>query len=90
MILSELGYEPWLDEDAMAAGASRDREIKKGMQESCAAIFFVTPQFADNRFLKQEIDYAVHESMNWKHCEKSFDPSHFDCRSLSGLIWNRL
>jgi hypothetical protein len=43
--LREIGFDPWLDEDAMPAGADLERSIKDGIVCSCAAVFFVTPQF---------------------------------------------
>ncbi|MDP3545111.1 MAG: toll/interleukin-1 receptor domain-containing protein [Phreatobacter sp.] len=56
--LELLGFDPWLDEDAMPAGTSLERGILRGMQESCAAIFFLTPRFSDENFLASEIEYA--------------------------------
>lgn len=41
--LEVLGFDPWLDEDAMVAGAQLDRSILKGMQDSCGAVFFLDP-----------------------------------------------
>ncbi|OCA86160.1 toll/interleukin-1 receptor domain-containing protein [Bacillus sp. FJAT-27986] len=60
-LLKELGFDPWLDEDAMAAGTKLNRGIYQGFKESCAAIFFVTPSFKDEDFLEDEIDYAIDE-----------------------------
>ncbi len=60
-ILEKLGYKPWLDEEAMPAGAPLERSLLKGMQESCAVIFFVTANFKDEGFLETEINYAVAE-----------------------------
>lgn len=57
--LKEIGYNPWLDEPAMTAGANLEREILKGFQESCAAVFFITEDFKDEKYLAAEIDYAV-------------------------------
>ncbi|PEI68998.1 hypothetical protein CN646_15950 [Bacillus wiedmannii] len=62
-LLKELGFEPWLDEDAMAAGEALHRALLKGMQDSCAAVFFVTPNYIDDGYLEQEIDYAITEKM---------------------------
>lgn len=62
-LLKELGFDPWLDEDAMAAGEALHRALLKGMQDSCAAVFFVTPNYVDDGFLEQEIDYAITEKM---------------------------
>lgn len=59
--LEILGYDPWLDDDAMPAGASVERELLQGMQDSCGVIFFITPSFKDEGFLKTEVDYAIRE-----------------------------
>ncbi len=58
-----LGFEPWLDEAQMAAGATLHRALLQGFKESCAAVFFVTPAFEDERYLAKEVDYAVHEAL---------------------------
>lgn len=60
-ILRTLGYEPWLDEDAMAAGAKLERALLQGMSESCAAVFFITQEYSDDGYLASEVDYAVKE-----------------------------
>ncbi|MDY7076599.1 MAG: toll/interleukin-1 receptor domain-containing protein [Chloroflexota bacterium] len=57
--LRELGFEPWLDEPEMPAGANLEREIFKGFVESCAAVFFITKNFRDETYLATEVDYAV-------------------------------
>jgi len=57
--LKQLGFDPWLDEEAMPAGASLERGILKGFEESCAAVFFVTGNFSDERYLATEVEYAV-------------------------------
>ncbi|MBN9687112.1 MULTISPECIES: toll/interleukin-1 receptor domain-containing protein [unclassified Corallococcus] len=56
-----LGFSPWLDEDAMPAGTSLERGILKGFEDSCAAVFFVTPNFVDEKFLATEVDYAIQQ-----------------------------
>lgn len=38
-ILKELGFNTWLDEDAMNAGTLLDQALLNGMKNSCAAIF---------------------------------------------------
>lgn len=53
------GFKPWLDEDAMAAGVELERGILQGFKESCAAVFFITPEFKDESFLSTEINYAI-------------------------------
>ena len=60
-VLEELGYKPWLDDEAMPAGTPLERGLLEGMQESCAVIFFVTADFKDTGFLETEIDYAIAE-----------------------------
>ncbi|MBD3251051.1 TIR domain-containing protein [Candidatus Uhrbacteria bacterium] len=59
--LELLGFDPWLDEDAMQAGAELERSLIKGFRDSCAAIFFVTPNYVDENFLASEVDYAIQE-----------------------------
>lgn len=59
--LSAIGFHPWLDEDKMKAGANLERSIQQGFTNSCAAVFFVTPNFVDDGFLATEIDYALAE-----------------------------
>ncbi len=59
--LSLLGFEPWFDEDALSAGDKRDRGLLQGLKESCAAVFFITPSFKDEKYLASEIDYAIDE-----------------------------
>ena len=59
--LSLLGFDPWVDEDAMPAGTILNRGILSGFKESCAAIFFITPSFSDEKYLATEIDYAIEE-----------------------------
>lgn len=62
--LELLGYEPWLDEEAMPAGTVLVRGLKQGMKASCAVIFFITPEFKDEGFLETEINYAAQEKQN--------------------------
>jgi len=59
--LKLLGFDSWLDEDAMTAGTNLQRGILQGMADSCAAVFFVTPNYVDDNFLATEIDYAIEE-----------------------------
>jgi hypothetical protein len=59
--LALLGFDPWLDEDAMTAGADLERALLQGFKDSCAAIFFVTSNFADEGYLSTEVGYAVRE-----------------------------
>lgn len=59
--LVALGLQPWLDEDAMPAGTSLERGLYKGMENSCAAVFFISKHFKDERYLAAEIDYAIQQ-----------------------------
>lgn len=57
--LTELGFQPWLDNPAMPAGSNLERSIRKGFEESCAAVFFITENFVDGNYLATEVDYAI-------------------------------
>ena len=59
--LELLGYEPWLDEEAMPAGTTLERGLLRGMKESCAVVFFLTSSFKDESYLQAEINYAIAE-----------------------------
>lgn len=58
-ILKSIGFNPWLDEDAMVAGVPLERALLDGMKESCASVFFVTPKYEDDNYLASEINYAM-------------------------------
>ncbi|WP_220377322.1 toll/interleukin-1 receptor domain-containing protein [Paraburkholderia sp. BL27I4N3] len=60
-LLDQLGFDPWLDEDAMSAGAELERALLKGFSDSCAAVFFITPNYKDENYLASEVDYAIQE-----------------------------
>lgn len=62
-VLAELGLDPWLDEKDMKAGDTIHREIADGFDRSCAVVFFVTPNFKDERWLKREVDHAVNRKV---------------------------
>jgi len=59
--LALLGYDPWIDEDAMPAGTALERGILQGMQDSCGVVFFITPSFRDEGYLETEVTYAIQE-----------------------------
>lgn len=59
--LKEAGFAPWLDEPNMAAGAELERELLRGFDESCAAVFFLTEHFKDENYLASEITYAIQQ-----------------------------
>jgi TIR domain len=56
--LSYLGFDPWMDEDVVA-GMEVERAILQGFKDSCAAVFFVTPRFKDENYLRTEVNYAI-------------------------------
>lgn len=57
--LKVLGFDPWLDEPNMPAGSNLERELLRGFEESCAAVFFITGNFVDQNYLATEVDYAI-------------------------------
>jgi len=59
--LEVVGFEPWLDEEAMVAGAELERALLAGFKSSCAAVFFVTPNYVDSGYLATEVNYAIQE-----------------------------
>jgi len=60
-VLERLGFQTWMDEDAMHAGAILERGLLDGFKKSCAVVFFITPDFVDTKYLADELDYAVSE-----------------------------
>src|SRR5262249_23753400 len=60
-LLKNMGFDPWLDEDAMVAGTELERGILQGFEKSCAAVFFITPNFRDEGYLATEVDYAIEQ-----------------------------
>lgn len=61
--LELLGFSPWLDTEAMAGGTELHRGIRQGFKDSCAVVFFVTPNFKDDRYLRTEVNYAADEKI---------------------------
>lgn len=47
----------------MKAGDTLHREIAEGFDRSCAVVFFITPEFKDERWLKHEIDKAINRKV---------------------------
>jgi len=60
-VLDDLGFDPWFDKEDITLGSTLHRSLDEGMSASCAAVFFITPQFQDEKFLKYEIDLAMRE-----------------------------
>lgn len=60
-VLQQIGFQPWLDENAMHAGVELERGILDGFKQSCAAVFFITPSFVDEQYLRTEVNYAVQQ-----------------------------
>ena len=61
--LSLLGFEVWLDDDAMPAGSNLIRSIHQGIIESCAIVFFITDDFKDESWIAKEVDYAMQKKV---------------------------
>jgi hypothetical protein len=64
--LKLIGFEPWLDEDAIIAGDTLERALLKGFDDSCAVVFFVTENFLDENYLETEINYALNQKREKK------------------------
>jgi len=64
--LEATGFIPWLDEDIMVAGSELERGILDGIKQSCAVVFFITPNYKDVDYLATEIDYAIMEKRRKK------------------------
>lgn len=62
--LEAVGLDPWLDEDEMPPGTPLHRGIREGFKNSCAAVFFITPEFVDEKVIANEINYAMGEKTN--------------------------
>jgi hypothetical protein len=54
-----LGFDPWLDESNMPVGSNLERELLRGFEQSCAAVFFITENFLDEAYLATEVEYAI-------------------------------
>lgn len=65
--LQLLGFDPWIDEDALVAGTKLERGILQGFRDSCAVVFFITENFKDEDFLATEIDYALNRTREDKN-----------------------
>lgn len=59
--LTLLGFDPWFDENELTGNKGLHRGIFEGMKNCCAAVFFITPPFKDQKFLEGEIDLALTE-----------------------------
>jgi hypothetical protein len=66
--LKILGFDPWYDKNDIKAGDTIHREIAEGFDKSCAVVFFVTPNFVDDRWLKMEIDHANEQIIRKADC----------------------
>jgi hypothetical protein len=59
--LEAIGFIPWLDAEKMPAGRPLHRDLEEGMTSSCAAVFFITPNFEDASYIRREINSAVRQ-----------------------------
>jgi len=81
--LKTLGFDPWIDERAMPAGANLEREVLGGFEESCAAVFFITASFKDEKYLAAEVDYAVMQKRKKEKEVRDRDTQVYECRGGS-------
>ncbi|OOF66257.1 toll/interleukin-1 receptor domain-containing protein [Rodentibacter sp. Ppn85] len=58
-ILDQIGFDSWLDEEELTAGAHLEKSLFNGMKNSCAAVFFLTENYRDTNYLESEITYAI-------------------------------
>jgi hypothetical protein len=63
-VLDAFGYDVWLDEKNLKTGDHLERGISNGFKDSCAAVFFITENFRDERYIMTEINYAIREKRN--------------------------
>jgi len=59
--LSAIGFDPWMDEDDLPVGNPLVRALQDGMASCCAAVFFVTPKYLDESYIRVEIDEALQQ-----------------------------
>jgi hypothetical protein len=83
--LEMLGFDPWLDEDAMHAGVELERAIAQGFKDSCAAVFFVTPNYRDEQYLASEVTYAIAEKRK-KGAKFSIITLVFEANGVKGQV----
>jgi len=62
-VLQQVGFEPWIDDNEVVAGDVLHRALLDGMDRSCAAVFFVTSEFADDRWISREVDLAINRKV---------------------------
>lgn len=56
-----LGLKTWFDRDDLSAGDPLVRGVDNAFADCCAAVFFLSGQFADTGVIQSEINRAVHE-----------------------------
>ena len=59
--LNRIGLKTWYDEDKLVAGDYLDYSLNFGVRKSSSIVFFISKNFVFDRFLKQEIEYAINE-----------------------------
>jgi len=84
--LKELGFDPWLDEAAMAAGTNLERGLLLGFEQSCAAVFFLTESFIDEKYLATEIDYAIMQKRRKGNKFAIITPRYSNSVAIPGLL----
>jgi TIR domain len=84
--LKILGFDPWLDEPNMPVGSNLERELLRGFQESCAAVFFITANFVDEKYLATEVDYAIMQKRAKGNKFAIITLRHTDASPVPGLL----
>jgi hypothetical protein len=84
--LKRLGFDPWLDESNMPVGANLERGILHGFEESCAAVFFITESFIDEKYLATEVDYAIMQKRRKGRKFAIITLRYSDAASVPGLL----
>jgi hypothetical protein len=72
------GFDPWIDTERILAGDIPIDEIRKGINNCCAVVFLVTPNFQTEGYLKLEINLASERSVKdktFRIIPLRFDPS---------------
>lgn len=58
--LNDFGFSSWFDKKDIKIGVSLDEKIQDGMEESCAVVFFITPNYDErDEYLAKELQYAI-------------------------------
>ena len=68
--LKTLGFDPWLDEGP-CRGRHLEREVPRGFEESCVAVFFITASFKDEKYWRRKSTMRSCRSAKKKRSSRS-------------------